>query len=67
MRFIALHANCKFYTLCSSANSLGFISRDHNQDQRLQPQCEAGLSLAKYLEHHFGQGPSASADLCDLS
>lgn len=50
-----------------SARSPGFISRDHNRDQRLQPQCEAGLSLAKYLEHPFGQHPSASADLCDVS
>lgn len=50
-----------------SAHSPGFISRDHNQDQQLQPQREAGLSLAKYLEHPFGQHPSASADLCDVS
>lgn len=67
VRFTALHANCKFYTACSSAKSLGFISRAHNQEQRLQPQREAGLSLAKYLERHFGQGPSASADLCNFN
>lgn len=57
-----LHANCR--SLCS----LPWVYfRDHNRDQRLQPQCEAGLSLAKYLEHPFGQHPSASADLCDVS